>query len=272
MNSSPTNGAAPVLVTGGTGTLGGHVVPLLRAAGRDVRVLARTARPAQAGVEFVAADLGNPDDLATVAAALSGVEVVLHLAGGPKGDERLAQHLVDAIAQAGTRPHVVYISVVGADRTPVVSGVDRAMFGYVAAKRAAEEIIAASGLSFTTLRATQFHDLALKMFEGMAKMPVVPVPAGTRMQPVETAEVAARLVELALGAPQGLVPDLAGPRVYGMDDLARSYLAAVGRRRPVLGLRMPGRAAAAFRDGANLSPERGVGVRTWEDFLAERVA
>ncbi|MDV3220956.1 hypothetical protein [Intrasporangium sp.] len=54
---------------------------------------------------------------------------------------------------AGTRPHVVYISVVGADRTPVVSRVDRAMFGYVEQKRLSEEVIADSGLPWTTLRA-----------------------------------------------------------------------------------------------------------------------
>ena len=65
-----------------------------------------------------------------------------------------------AAAQAGA-PHLVYISVVGADRIPVVSAVDRAMFGYFASKLAAERVVADSGLPWTTLRATQFHDLIL---------------------------------------------------------------------------------------------------------------
>src|SRR5207253_5535285 len=112
----------------------------------------------------------------------------------------------------------------GAERVPVVSGVDRAMFGYFASKRAAEKIVAESGVPWTTLRASQFHDLALATVRQMAKLPVIPVPSGTRFQPVETAEVAARLVELALAQPAGLVPDLAGPRIYGMDELIRGYL------------------------------------------------
>ena len=50
-----------------------------------------------------------------------------------------------------------------------------------------------------------------------------------------------------------------------------SYLRAAGKRRPVVPVRLAGRAARAVRDGANLAPERAVGRRTWEEFLAERV-
>ena len=82
---------------------------------------------------------------------------------------------------------------------------------------------------------------------------------------------AGRLAELALGSPSGLVPDLAGPRVYPMADLIQSYLRAAGKRRPVVPVPLPGRAAKAVRDGANLAPGRAVGRRTWEEFLAERV-
>jgi uncharacterized protein YbjT (DUF2867 family) len=153
----------------------------------------------------------------------------------------------------------------------VVSGIDRAMFGYVAAKRESERIIAESGVPFTILRASQFHDLMLTMAEQMGKLPVVPVPAGMMAQPIETAEVAERLVELALGTPAGRVADMAGPRVYGLGKLIGDYLKATGKRRPMLALPMPGRAARAFREGANLAPDRAVGKRTWEAFLEERV-
>ena len=84
--------------------------------------------------------------------------------------------------------------------------------------------------------------------------------------------MAARLVELALGAPAGLVPDMAGPRVYEMAELLRGYLRASGQRRPIVPVRLPGKAARAFRAGANLAPERAVGRRTWEEFLADRVS
>ncbi len=145
------------------------------------------------------------------------------------------------------------------------------MFGYFAAKRAAEQVVADSGLPWTTLRATQFHDLTLTTVRQMAKLPIVPVPAGVRFQPIDADEVAARLVELTLGPPSGLVPDLAGPRVYEMAELVRSFLRASHRHRLILPIRLPGQAARAIRAGANLAPDRAVGRRTWEDFLAEQL-
>jgi uncharacterized protein YbjT (DUF2867 family) len=254
------------LVTGGTGTLGRLVVPRLREAGHRVRILSRHEQQSGDGLEFMIGDLATGEG---IEAAVEGVETIVHLAGTAKGDEDKARTLVRAATRAGAR-HLVYISVVGADRVPVVSGVDRAMFGYYASKRAAEELVADSGLPWTTLRATQFHDAMLAVARQVARLPVIPVAAGFRFQPVDAAEVAARLVELSLGEPSGLVPDVAGPRVYGMAELIRGYLRATHRHRPILPVRLPGKAARAIRDGANLAPERAVGRRTWEDFLTER--
>lgn len=259
-----------VLVTGGTGTLGRLVVPRLRDAGCTVRVLSRHSREAGDGIEFVTGDLDTGEG---VEAAVKGARLIIHLAGSSKGDEEKARNLVQVAARAGTGvQHLVYISVVGADRVPVVSGVDRAMFGYFARKLAAERVVAESGLPWTTLRATQFHDLFLIVARQMVKLPVIPLPAGFRFQPVDAGEVAARLAELALGTPAGLVPDIAGPKVYSTDELLREYLRAVGKHRPIVPVPLPGKAARAVRSGANLAPERAVGRRTWEEFLAERVS
>jgi uncharacterized protein YbjT (DUF2867 family) len=253
----------PILVTGGTGTLGRRLVPRLTAAGATVRILTRHDRPDEDGVRYLTGDLASGDG---VDSAVDGVGTIVHCAGSNKGDDVLTRNLVRAVK--GT-VHLVYISVVGADRVPIVSALDRAMFGYFGFKLASERIIAESGLPWTTLRATQFHDLILMTVRQLARLPVVPAPVG-RFQPVETDEVAARLVELALGEAAGLVPDLGGPRVYTVAELIRLYLQATGRRRPILPVRMPGRAARAVREGANLSPEYAVGKRTWEEFLAER--
>lgn len=259
--------ASPILVTGGTGTLGRRIVPRLQEAGRTVRVLTRRGLDARDGIEFVTGDLATGEG---IEAAVEEAEIVVHCAGSGKGDEDKASNLVRAASRAGTR-HLVYISVVGADRIPVVSGVDRAMFGYFASKHAAERIVADSGLPWTTLRATQFHDLMLLVAQQMVKLPVIPVPAGFRVQPIDAGEVATRLAELALGRPAGLVPHMAGPRLYSAAELLGEYLRTSDRHRPIIPVRLPGRAAAAFRSGANLDPEQAVGQRTWEEFLADRL-
>jgi len=257
----------PILVTGGTGTLGRQVVARLRNAGSTVRVLSRHARDAADGIDYAAADLTSG---AGVASAVDGTEVVIHCAGSSKGDDTKALNLVEAARRAGVR-HLVYISVVGAERVPIVSGVDRAMFTYFGSKFAAECVVADSGVPWTTLRATQFHDLVLMVAQQMAKLPIIPVPVGFRFQPIDTDDVAARLVELAFGPPSGLVSDLAGPRIYPMADLLRSYLEARHLRRAIVPIPIPGQAARAIRAGAILAPDRAVGRRTWGDFLIARV-
>jgi len=257
-----------VLVTGGMGTLGRLVVPRLRDAGCTVRVLSRHSGEAGEGIELVTGDLATGEG---IEAAVEGAEIIVHLAGSAKGDEEKTRNLVRAASHAGAR-HLVYISVVGADRIPVVSGVDRAMFGYFAAKLAAERVVANSGLPWTTLRATQFHQAILSLAPQMVKLPVIPAPSGWRFQPVDAAEVADRLVELALGMPAGLVPDMAGPKVYSLTELIRGYLRATHRHRPILPLWQPGKAARAFRAGANLDLNRAVGRRSWEEFLADQMS
>ena len=74
--------------------------------------------------------------------------------------------------------------------------------------------------------------------------------------------------KLALDAPAGLVPDLGGPTVYPLADLVRSYLDAQGKHRLLVPVRIPGKAARAVREGAVLAPDRAVGERSWEEFLA----
>ncbi len=205
-----------------------------------------------------------------MAAAAAGAEVVVHCAatGKIKDDTAQARNLVRAARGAGVR-HLLNISVVGADRIPVQTALDRSMFAYFAAQRAVEREFEESGIPWTNLRATQFYDgFVLLMVRGMSALPVIPVPRGVRFQPVDTDEVAAELARLTLGEPAGQAPDLAGPKTYTAEDLLRSYLEAVGKRRWLFSVSLPGGAAAAVRAGANLSPDRAVGQRTWEEFLA----
>ncbi len=254
-----------ILVTGGTGTLGRPVVQRLRAAGATVTVLSRRPRETAEGIRYVSGDL---DTGAGIEAAVRGAEVIVHCAGSRKGDEHKTRTLVSAAKRAR---HIVLISVVGADRVPQVSALDRALFGYFGMKLATERVVERSSIGWTTLRATQFYDLMLIVAKALAKLPVIPDPTGFRFQPVDAGEVAERMAELTLGEPCGLVPDMAGPKMYTLAEVVNSYLSRVGKRRPQLPVHLPGQAARAIRAGANLAPDRAVGERTWEDFLTDRI-
>jgi len=248
-----------VLVTGGTGTLGRRLVRRLLEEGTPVRVLSRGPRPRAAdrsGLTWVVGDLLDGSGLA---AAVEGVQTIVHCASNQaKGhDVRATARLLDA-ARADAR-HLVYISIVGIDRVPLP---------YYRDKLETERVIAASVLPWTVLRTTQFHDLARDLVSRLARLPVVPVPAGISLQPIDTGEVALRLVELANGPAQGRVPDMGGPKVHSFAELVGIHLRATGRRRLVLPVPVPGRIAKAYRAGGHLAPDRAVGRRTFEEFCS----
>ncbi|MEU5716716.1 NAD(P)H-binding protein [Streptomyces sp. NPDC020403] len=241
-----------ILVTGGTGTLGRLVTERLRAQGHEVRVLSRHAQP-------YAVDLreGGP----VLEAAVEGVDTVVHCASGPRGgDEKAAVRLIAAARRAGVG-HLVYISIVGVDRVP---------FGYYRSKFAVERMVEESGLGWTVLRATQFHDLVATVLRSLAKLPVLLLPAGVSDQPVEVSEVADRLAVLATGAPAGRVEDMGGPEVRTFPELAHAYLAATGRRRRVVSVPLFGGAYRSFRAGNHLTPQHAVGTGTFEEYLTAR--
>jgi uncharacterized protein YbjT (DUF2867 family) len=248
-----------VLVTGGRGTLGRFVVQHLEAAGVPVRLLSRRSPPAngESGARWVTGDLTDP---AAVRGAVHGVGAVVHCASNflkYKQDLVAARVLAEAAAAAG-RPHVVYVSIVGVDRIPL---------GYYAVKRDVETLLLQSGLPVTIQRATQFHELFLRATGLLRRLPVVPVPAGFRFQPIAADEVAARLVALVSAEPRGRVDDIGGPEVHRGEDLVKACLGALGARRPVVPLPVPGRTAAAYRAGHNLAPGHAFGSTTFAEFL-----
>jgi uncharacterized protein YbjT (DUF2867 family) len=260
---SVSNTPSLILVTGGTGTLGTHVVQRLRQRGCRVRVLSRKVRTGTDGVEYVVGDLVKGIG---VAEAVAGADVIVHCASASKGDVEATQDLVQAAKAQKPLPHLVYISIVG------VSGI---RFGYFQSKLAAEKIVTDSGLPWTLQRATQFYDYLFGGSKSLTRFPIVPVPKSFKVQPIDPVEVANKLADLALGPPSGQVPDMGGPEVSSWAEMTRQYLRATKRRRPVVEVWLP--MMKEIRAGALLvSAQAGgfshsYGKTTWKEFLQRRL-
>lgn len=252
-----------ILITGGTGNLGRLLVADLRAGGHAIRVLSRKERDNENGVEYVTGDLVTGQG---VAAAVAGVDTVVHCASASKGDAETTRTLVRAAEREGVR-HLVFISVVG---------VDRVSFGYFKNKLAAEDVVRSSSVPWTLLRATQFYDMIYDGARRMARLPLVPVPRGFPVEPVDAADVAARLAELAVSPPGGRVPDLTGPHRTTFADIVRELLRANGSKRPVVPMWLPG--MARINAGGLLAPDTNEAgppqraPRSWQDYLGAKSA
>lgn len=243
-----------ILVTGGTGCLGSAVVSRLLDAGHDVRIASRRPQPDRVSLPYRWATVDYRSG-AGLGRAVDGVDAIVHCATSMRVP--VEQNLIDAARRAG-RPHLVYISIVGVDRIPMV---------YYRSKLASERLIEQSGLPNTILRATQFHDLIRLVVAALARSPLMLVP-DLRFQPVDVGVVADRLVELAAASPVGRAPEVGGPEVRALPDLAREYLQVTGRRRPVVPFRLPGKVFGGYRDGHHLAPANAAPGRTFTDYLA----
>ena len=249
------NAGMDVLVTGGTGRLGQQLLDPLRSAGHSVRQMSRRGT----GPGGVRGDLATGRDLP---AAVAGAEVVVHAASDPRGDPWQVdvagtRRLVEAVDRERLR-HLVYVSIVGVDRIP---------YGYYRAKFAAEQVLLASGLPVTLVRVTQFHDFLDGLLDTARRGPVLPVPMGWRVQPVDVGEVATHLTEVVARAPAGGVVEFGGPEELSAADLARAWAGARSPGTHVVATPVPGRLSSALRDGAALPSGAARGRRTYAEHL-----
>lgn len=240
-----------IAVAGGTGVVGRHVVEVARERGHEVVVLSRSE-----GVDLTTG--------AGLIDRLAGVDAVIDTSNRPVQKRAEAEaffravtrHLLEAERRARVGHHVV-LSIVGID------GVDS---GYYAGKRLQERVVAEGEVPWTVLRATQFHEFAEQVLQFARIGPFSLVPRMTS-QPVAAREVAEALVDAEEAGPAGRSPDLAGPEVHQMVDLARRV--AHGRR--VVPVPLPGAAGRAMRSGALLPTGPGPRGRiTFDAWLADR--
>lgn len=247
---------AQILVTGGTGTLGQSLVPQFLDRGHDVRVLTRRTSDLPMGISTIRGDLVNGEN---VDDAFNGVDVVVHAATDPtRNAQSFETNSMTTIIRAAQRTgaHVVYVSIVG---------VDRNRYGYYKAKRSAEKLLEESNVKWTIQRATQFHDLIDRFLQGRA---FVRAP-GLAFQPIDVAEVAGRLVEIAENEPIGRATDLGGPELLGIKTLARRREAITNHHTRLIKVPRVGMVKDFVR-GAHLCPRHRDGVITWEQWITNR--
>jgi NADH dehydrogenase len=229
-----------VLVTGGTGFVGGHVVHRLRASERPVRALVRDtrngARLAGWGAELVQGDV---TDAASLRRALEGCDVVVHLVairrGRPEDFERVmseaTRDLVAAAREAGVR-RFVHMSAAGTSRETAD------VVAYFRAKWAMEEAVRASGVEHVIFRPSFVFGRdggALPTFIRQVRYsPVTPVVGNgvARIQPIWVEDVAA-FFAAAVDRPDigGRSFDLGGPDVVSWNELYERIAKVLGKRR-----------------------------------------
>jgi uncharacterized protein YbjT (DUF2867 family) len=200
-----------IVVIGGTGLIGSNVTSILR----------------QKGHEIIAASPSTGVDTITgkgLAGALAGAQVVIDVANAPDfSDEAVmtffrtsGRNLMAAAKSAGVRHHIA-LSVVGADRLPDS--------GYLRAKLAQEDLIRASGIPYTIVRATQFFEFLGAIAQSSTDGQTVRL-SPAYLQPVASGDVAGLVAEVATMAPANGIIELAGPERIGLDDLVRRYFEA----------------------------------------------
>jgi uncharacterized protein YbjT (DUF2867 family) len=208
-----------IVVIGGNGLIGTKLVKHLRLGGHEAVAASRSS-----GVNTMTGE--------GLAEVLAGAQVVVDVANSPSFDDKVAleffeksgHNLLIQEAKAGVQHHIA-LSVVGTDRLLAS--------GYFRAKMVQENLIKASKVPYTILRATQFFEFVGAIAESAIDGKTVRLPSAL-LQLVAADDVAALLAEIAVGKPFNGTIELAGPDALPLDELVRLFFKATGDMRSVI--------------------------------------
>jgi uncharacterized protein YbjT (DUF2867 family) len=208
-----------IVVIGGNGLIGTKLVKNLLQLGHDVVAASRAS-----GVDTLTG--------AGLAEAMTGAQVVVDVTNSPSWEDNAVLHffetstrnLLAAEAAAGVGHHVA-LSVVGTERLLAS--------GYFRAKMAQEDLIKASPVPYTIVRATQFFEFVSGIAQSATDGQTVRLPPAL-IQPIVSDDVAAALVDVVVGAPLNGMVELAGPERVPLDKLVARFLSATADPREVV--------------------------------------
>jgi uncharacterized protein YbjT (DUF2867 family) len=203
-----------VAVAGATGRVGSNTVAVLERAGHQTVPVSRAA-----GVDAYA---GTGLD-----EALRGADALIDATNTSTQDEAeivdffgtITRNLLAAGERQGVRHHVL-LSIVGIDHQQHVP--------HYAGKREQERLVTAGPVPWSIVRATQFHDFAAMVAQRAERDGTATIPP-LLVQPLDPADVAAALADVAIGAPLYAKLDVAGPETQDLVDMARRTFAARGQ-------------------------------------------
>jgi uncharacterized protein YbjT (DUF2867 family) len=240
-----------ILVTGGSGYVGSHLVTRLVESGKPVRVMVHDRRRAQREgrlegleVDWIEADVTKPE---TLPGALQGVSSVIHTVAiaiekGRKNYEDVnfkgTVHMVDAARQAGVH-RFIFLSQMGADSD--------LPYRFLASKGKAQDYVAASELEWTAFQPSVIwgpEDEFANTFARLAPLsPIIFPIIGDEtaiFQPVWVEDVVTCIVQsLEDPSTTGKTYELGGPEVLTLEEIERRTLKAVGAHRLMIRFPMP---------------------------------
>ncbi|MCD0443174.1 SDR family oxidoreductase [Glycomyces sp. A-F 0318] len=236
---TPGGADAPlVLLLGGTGYIGGRLLPRLLNAGYRVRLLTRNPERAHRLAVSGAVEVlsGDAADRRAVASAMRGAQVVYHLIHSMTGgrdfrrlDRMIARNVADAAAAAGVG-RIVYLGGLAPRSGPLSE--------HLASRREVGRILARSGVPVLVLQAGVVIGSGSASFEMIRHLtevlPVMPAPrwVRNRIQPIAIRDVLHYLLRAA-AVPEAGVFDIGGPDVLRYDEMMNGYarLRGLPRRR-----------------------------------------
>jgi uncharacterized protein YbjT (DUF2867 family) len=230
-----------ILVTGGTGFVGGHVVRALRQADRPVRCLVRTRRKA-AGLEALGCELveGDMTDAASLRRAVEGVDTILHLVAVRRGNEERfrrvmiqgADDLLAGAMEAGARRFVLMSALGTREDT-------KDLVPYFGAKWAVEQAVKGSGIDHVIFQPSFIFGRdggIIPTFRRLVKLaPVTPIIGSgrRRIQPIWVDDVAAYFEKaIDLEGATNRTFELGGPEPVTWNEFWARFKRALGVRRP----------------------------------------